>query len=96
MKKTVCNMCGKDFDMWDEQEEFGFHHHVGYGSRFDEAHIDVDLCCECFDNLMMSYILPKCKYSPIEEDGYYDRKSAEECAVAEPETNHALHAEHME
>lgn len=66
MTKLVCNMCGKDFDMWDTQENFGFHHHVGYGSEFDGEVINLDLCCECFDKLMKEHILPGCRISPIE------------------------------
>ena len=31
----VCNMCGKPFDMWDDQENFGFDYYVGYGSKHD-------------------------------------------------------------
>ena len=23
--KTLCNVCGKEFDMWDEQEDLGLH-----------------------------------------------------------------------
>ena len=52
--------------MWDTQENFGFHHHVGYGSEFDGEVINLDLCCECFDKLMKKHILPNCRISPIE------------------------------
>lgn len=67
MVKKVCNMCGKDFDMWDTQESFGFDYHVGYGSGFDGSNIQLDLCCDCFDKLMNEYIIPNCKISPVEE-----------------------------
>lgn len=67
MNKTICNICGKEFDMWDQQEKFGFHHQVGYGSKFDGDHINVNMCCDCFDELMDTYILPKCKVSPLED-----------------------------
>lgn len=68
--KTVCNICGNDFDMWDKQESFGLHHHVGYGSAHDGEHIDLNMCCNCFDRLM-DYILPQCTVSPItKEDDY--------------------------
>ena len=69
MNKTICNICGKEFDMWDQQEGFGLHYHVGYGSRFDGDRILVDMCCDCFDELMDTYILPKCKISPLEDGG---------------------------
>lgn len=67
MVKRVCNMCGKDFDMWDEQEDFSIHRHVGYGSGFDGSLINLDLCCDCFDKLMNDYIVPNSKISPVEE-----------------------------
>lgn len=67
MVKKVCNMCGKDFDMWDAQESFGFDYHVGYGRWFDGSNIQLDLCCDCFDKLMNEYIIPNCKISPVEE-----------------------------
>jgi len=67
--KQVCNFCGKDFDMWDKQEAFGLHHHVGYGSEFDGSYIDVDMCCSCFDKLMNTYVIPNCKISPVGEVG---------------------------
>lgn len=67
MTKRVCNMCGKDFDMWDEQENFGLHYNVGYGSKFDGEVINADLCCDCFDKLMDSYIIPNSTIYPIDE-----------------------------
>lgn len=67
MVKRVCNMCGKDFDEWDTQENFGFQHHVGYGSEFDGSNIRMDLCCKCFDRLMNEYIIPNSKISPVED-----------------------------
>lgn len=70
MTKRVCNMCGKDFDMMDNQEDFGFHYHVGYGSEFDGEVINLDLCCGCFDKLMKEHILPNCQISPVEEPEY--------------------------
>ncbi len=69
MLKRVCNMCGKDFDEFDTQEDFSLRRHVGYGSGFDGSHIDLDMCCACFDKLMDTYILPQCAISPISEEG---------------------------
>jgi len=60
-------MCGKEFDMWDTQAGFGIREKVGYGSEFDGSKIALDLCCDCFDKLI-KYIIPKCKYSPVEEE----------------------------
>lgn len=64
MTTKKCNKCGKDFDMWDKQEGFGFHYNVGYGSRFDKTIIDLDLCCDCFDSLMYE-LIPQCTYNPV-------------------------------
>lgn len=64
MKKRFCNVCGKEFNEWDEQESFGFSYHVGYGSIYDGATIELDMCCGCFDELM-EYMIPECKISPL-------------------------------
>ena len=70
MQKKICNMCGKEFDLLDEQSNFGFHYRVGYGSKFDLSRIDLNLCCDCFDSVM-DYILPKCVKNPITDDEDY-------------------------
>lgn len=67
MRKRVCNMCGKDFDIFDEQEDFSMYRNIGYGSKYDEQKIELDLCCDCFDKLVDEYIMPNCKISPIED-----------------------------
>ena len=45
-EKKKCSMCGKVFDIFDEQEDFCFDRHIGYGSEFDLTHIKFNLCCE--------------------------------------------------
>jgi len=55
-----CNLCGKPFDMWDRQENFGFDYHVGYGSKYDLQHITVHFCCSCFDKLL-DELIPRFK-----------------------------------
>lgn len=59
-------MCGKQFDIWDEQENFGIHHLVGYGSKYDGERIEMDLCCDCFDKIIDT-LIPMCVHSPIVE-----------------------------
>lgn len=49
--KRICNLCGKVFDMWDEQEDFGFSYDVGYGSDYDGEHLEAHFCCACFDRI---------------------------------------------
>lgn len=69
MRKRVCNMCGKDFDIWDNQEDFALYRNIGYGSKYDEHKIELDLCCNCFDKLVDEYIVPNCKINPMEDCG---------------------------
>lgn len=59
----VCNVCGKRFNRLDEQENFGFNYHVGYGSKYDLTHIQAHICIDCFDKMMDQFI-PMCKISP--------------------------------
>ncbi len=62
-----CTMCGKEFDLWDEQENFCFDHHIGYGSKYDGDKVRLNLCCDCFDKVIDT-IIPMCKESPIVEE----------------------------
>lgn len=55
-----CNKCGKLFDDLDTQEELSIHTLLGYGSKYDGHVIQLDLCCDCLDELIES-----CKISPI-------------------------------
>lgn len=59
----VCNVCGKEFDELDMQEDFGFDYKVGYGSKYDLTHLQAHICIQCFDKFMDSFI-PACKLSP--------------------------------
>lgn len=62
MKKTICNLCGKNFDFLDEQENFSIYTRIGYGSKYDDEQLKLDLCCECMDNL-----IDLCVISPVSE-----------------------------
>ena len=67
MIKTICNMCGKEFDFWDMQEDFHIEKdEIGYGSKHDGMHLKLDLCCSCMDSLIDRCIIP-----PIAEYTYY-------------------------
>lgn len=61
-RKTFCNMCGKQFDLFDEQEEFSITRTIGYGSRYDMCSLRLDLCCKCMDKL-----IGQCVISPVTE-----------------------------
>lgn len=78
--KRVCNVCGKVFDQLDEQENFGFDYHVGYGSRYDLTHLRAHICIDCFDKLMDGFI-PLCKISP--DMGEYDLRGGTELCTEE-------------
>lgn len=56
----TCSMCGKQLDLFDTQEDFSIHRHIGYGSKYDGDMLDIHLCCECMDK-----IIDSCKSSPI-------------------------------
>lgn len=64
MIEHICNKCGKKFNVFDEQQNFGFNYFVGYGSKYDGSRIELDLCCKCFDEVVDS-IAAQCKFSPF-------------------------------
>ena len=66
MNKKKCNMCGKEFDFWDEQENFCFEHKVGYGSIHDGEQVSLNLCCDCFDKVI-DIVAPMCQVNPLSE-----------------------------
>ena len=61
---TTCTMCGKQFTFLDSQEGFGFNYTCGHGTKFEDRHIKIDLCCECFDEVM-DFVIPMCMENPI-------------------------------
>ncbi len=63
----ICSMCGKKFDMWDEQEDFCFVRHIGYGSKYDMMGLYLNLCCDCFDKIA-DWFLPLCVNDPLVDE----------------------------
>lgn len=61
-RHTICDKCGKEFDKWDENENFHFYGKLGYGTKYDGSFLELDLCCDC-----MEEIIDQCKISPIKE-----------------------------
>lgn len=57
-----CNKCGKQFDLWDFQEDFSISRTLGYGTKYDGSQLDMHLCCDC-----MTELIDACKISPIKE-----------------------------
>ena len=61
MRKTICNMCGKEFDLFDKQDgQMIYSAKIGYGSKYDGSGLSMDLCIDCVDKL-----IDACKISPI-------------------------------
>ena len=58
-----CNMCGKEFDVYDD---FSFYHEFGYGSKRDGDEICLDLCNNCLDK-WVDELIKMCQHNPIEE-----------------------------
>lgn len=69
MTKRFCNVCGCEFDEWDEQEDFSLERRIGYGSTHDGEVIRLDMCCRCFDEFVDTYLIPRCSISPLETEG---------------------------
>ena len=60
----TCHLCGKQFNLWDERQDFSFERHVGYGSKYARKDIALNLCCNCFDKVM-NWLLPQCAVDPM-------------------------------
>lgn len=58
-----CNVCGKELDLWDKQEDFTIHKNLGYGTKYDGDILKLKICCEC-----MNHIVETCAQSPIITD----------------------------
>lgn len=54
--KQVCNLCGKELDFFERQENFTIHARICYGS------VHAGDKCDCFDK-----VIAICTVSPIEE-----------------------------
>jgi len=57
----ICNMCGKNLDIFDMQSGLTMFKTLGYGSVHDGSKIKLRLCCDCTDKIADS-----CKISPID------------------------------
>ena len=62
-----CSMCGKMFDLWDDQEDFCFVRHIGYGFKYDTKGLYLNLCCGCFDKIA-DWFLPLCANDPLVDE----------------------------
>ena len=67
MKQIFCNKCGKQFDFWDEQEDYSIHTRIGYGSKYDEEELRLDLCIKCMENLIDGCVInPLTDYTEVQ------------------------------
>lgn len=66
-KVAYCNKCGKEMDIFDLQEKFSLQRNIQYGSKYDGAYLDIDLCCNCMDEL-----IDGCVISPVVDEAGYD------------------------
>lgn len=58
MTKRFCNKCGKEID--EHYENISIKKRIGYGSVHDDDDMDLNLCCECLDE-MIAWLRPQCK-----------------------------------
>lgn len=68
MNKTFCNVCGKEFDEYDYNAGNALFRKAHYGSKYDGQFIVLDMCLDCFDNLIES-----CAISPLFDDQKADK-----------------------
>lgn len=61
-----CNVCGKEMNVWDEQQMFRVHTRLSYGSEHDGDYLALDLCSECIDKFVKDFS-PKCKIPFLHE-----------------------------
>ncbi len=60
MTKMTCNICGKEFDQFDDMQHLAIYAHLGYGSKYDGEDLAMNICQECMDKL-----IEQCKISPL-------------------------------
>jgi len=58
--KVCCNMCGKELDVFDMDNDYSMAKKIGYGSVHDGDDIKLNLCSNCLDNL-----ISMCKITPL-------------------------------
>ena len=61
--KKICNVCGKELDIWDEQQGLTIERKLSYGSIYDGKNISLHFCCGCMDELIGA-----CAVSPVEQE----------------------------
>ena len=72
VRMRVCNKCGRPIDFDDRFPGFTYEGKAGYGSKYDDENVVLDLCCDCFD-----WLIDVCLISPIEEEDENDEDEVE-------------------
>lgn len=62
-RKITCNCCGKEMDTVDLCGATSITKMLGYGSKYDGAYVEIDICPDCFDK-----IIDNMKVPPIQAD----------------------------
>lgn len=70
MKRYICNICGKEFDEFDQNNGCVFLSRMCYGSKYDGKSIVLDMCVDCADNLIES-----CKIKPFTDHERFDSEA---------------------
>lgn len=60
VRTEICNICGKEFRLWDGLHDIHIRRHLGYGSKYDGEDLDMRICCDCLDK-----IISICEVSPV-------------------------------
>lgn len=61
MEKTkVCNVCGKELGILDQDSDYTMCVRMGYGTSYDLEYAEIHMCCECLDHLVES-----CAVNPL-------------------------------
>lgn len=50
--RFYCTKCGKPFTYMDAMQDANIEYCMGFGSRYDESHVKMSFCTECFDALL--------------------------------------------
>ena len=67
-RAITCNICGKTFDFWDSNENYHIYKKLGYGTKYDGAIVEIDICCKCKEK-----IIDSCEIAPFVEQHYVER-----------------------
>lgn len=57
-RNILCNCCGKKLDSLDACGAVSISRILGYGSKYDGAYVEIDICPSCFDRFMDSMAIP--------------------------------------